>query len=531
MENIDIDEEHSDGDNIKSDTVKHDLGGEQQARLFSSEDFKIEVNNLPKFCGHAQLKKLFGQKLKLNYHKLKPCGPKAKYMFICFKNEEDKEKALMVINGFEYKGSKLQAKTANVQKDPFLKSQDRRVKNEEVDDRPVAERLQSAVCPLAGDSYDEQLKKKQSEVLLLVKRLGSEISRSHQMLGHYVASKMREHETVAPVDNFVMSPTLQGYRNKCEFTIGYSGGDSDSRTVSVGFRLSSYKSGSVEVVSISSLSQPSVTLPHVPAPMLEAALVLEQYVRASGVTPYCSVERRGNWRSVMMRCARGPDPGHKSYTESLTQMMILVTLDPSNMNLELLDRVRQDLRQLLSGVELSGGCRVTSAYLHLSPARKEAGHTDPPPELLLGDPCIQETLLKRRFNVSPQAFFQVNTLAAELLYKMAGDIADLNSKTTLVDVCCGTGTIGLCLADQVRDVVGVDIVADAIRDAQKNAEANNVKNCSYFTGRAEDILATIFRDIDNKDIVAIVDPPRAGLHQKALKAIRSTLAIRRLVIN
>ena len=65
MENIDIDEEHSDGDNNKPDTVKHDLGGEQQARLFSSEDFKIEVNNLPKFCGHAQLKKLFGQNLKL----------------------------------------------------------------------------------------------------------------------------------------------------------------------------------------------------------------------------------------------------------------------------------------------------------------------------------------------------------------------------------------------------------------------------------------------------------------------------------
>merc|ERR1712117_50942 len=86
-----------------------------------------------------------------------------------------------------------------------------------------------------------------------------------------------------------------------------------------------------------------------------------------------------------------------------------------------------------------------------------------------------------------------------------------------------------CLADKVKNVVGVDIVADAIRDAQKNAELNGFSNCNYFTGKAEDILSNILRDIDNKDIVAIVDPPRAGLHQKALKAIRGTQAIRKLV--
>ena len=88
---------------------------------------------------------------------------------------------------------------------------------------------------------------------------------------------------------------------------------------------------------------------------------------------------------------------------------------------------------------------------------------------------------------------------------------------------------GLCLSDRVRDVVGVDIVPEAIRDAQRNAELNGVTNCNYYTGKAEDILKNILRDIDNKDIVAIVDPPRAGLHQKALSAIRNTLAIKKLV--
>ena len=78
-------------------------------------------------------------------------------------------------------------------------------------------------------------------------------------------------------------------------------------------------------------------------------------------------------------------------------------------------------------------------------------------------------------------------------------------------------------------MVGVDIVPEAIRDAQKNAEINGVTNCNYFTGKAEDILHNILRDIDNKDIVAIVDPPRAGLHQRALSAIRNTVAIKKLV--
>ena len=507
----------------ESDLIKNDSSDENK-RLFSSENFKIEVNNLPKFCGHAQMKKLFGHKLKLSYHKLKPCGPGKNYMFICFKNEEDKEKALTVINGFDYKGQKLEAKSASAGRDPLQRQKDLSERNPVVDDRPVAVRLQEAVCPLAADSYDLQLTKKQSEVSVLVKRLGSEVSRGHEALRQWVRARVREHETLAPVDNFVRSPVTNGYRNKCEFSIGQittSEAWGSEKLVSVGFRLSSYKGGSVEVVSVASLEDPASTLPHVPARMIEIARRLELYIRASGVMPYCTVERRGHWRSVMMRTSRGGDL--EAGAED-GEMMVVVSLDPGSLDHTTLDRIRGDLRQLFSD---SG--EVTSLFLHLSPARREAGHQDPAPELLSGTPTIQEVLLGRQFSISPQAFFQVNTRAAEILYKMAGDIANLNDKSTLVDVCCGTGTIGLCLADKVRNVVGVDIVADAIRDAQKNAELNSVTNCAYFTGKAEDILQTILRDIDNKDIVAIVDPPRAGLHQKALRAIRSTLAIRRLV--
>ena len=198
-----LDDENKDSDMIEVSTVPSVDGNDGKKSLFSSEDFKIEVQNLPRFCGHSQLKKLFSHKLKLNFHKLKPCGPKANYMYICFKNEEDKEKAIMVIDGFVYKGSKLQAKSSNRQKDPFQKRSEQRQKEAPADERSVEERLRAAVCPTADDTYENQLSKKSAEVQTLVKRLGSEVSRSHDVLKQWVGAKIKEFETIAPVCNFV----------------------------------------------------------------------------------------------------------------------------------------------------------------------------------------------------------------------------------------------------------------------------------------------------------------------------------------
>ena len=403
--------EASDGEDIVEVKTEEKSGDSRndEKRLFSSENFKIEVNNLPKFCGHAQLKKLFRNKMKLDFHKLKPCGPGKNYMFICFKNDEDKEKALMVINGFQFKGNKLEAKSASVQKDPFQKTVE---SVEAVDPRPAWERLQEAVCPLARDQYEAQLAAKQLEVAQLVKRLGGEVSRGHEVLRQWVARSCREHDTIAPVDNFVRSPVTRGYRNKCEFTIGYTAGE--QREVAVGFRLSSYKSGSVEVVSLAAVPDIAATLPHVPARMVAVCAQLETYVRASGVAPYCSLARSGHWRTVMMRSARGPAAA--AGAEDGGQLMVVVTADPTGLAADTRDRVRRDLVQLFGGGEAAdktaADLRVTSLYLHWAPARREAGQPEPVPELILGTRALQEHLLGRTFEISPQAFFQVNTSAA-----------------------------------------------------------------------------------------------------------------------
>ena len=87
------------------------------------------------------------------------------------------------------------------------------------------------------------------------------------------------------------------------------------------------------------------------------------------------------------------------------------------------------------------------------------------------------------FKVSPQAFFQINTELAEKLFESCGQIANLDKNTVLFDVCCGTGTIGLCLASKVKEVHGVDIVEEAIEDAKANAETNGVTNAHFHAGK------------------------------------------------
>jgi len=198
------------------------------------------------------------------------------------------------------------------------------------------------------------------------------------------------------------------------------------------------------------------------------------------------------------------------------------------LSFEKISLVRSDLKTFFC--EGAGeSCKVTNLFLHLAPAKRIQGAADTVPELLYGEPVITEILLDRSFSISPQAFFQVNSAGAEMLYSCIGDTADLDEKSTLVDVCCGTGTIGLCLANRVKEVIGVELVPEAVRDARRNAEKNSITNCSFFAGRAENILQNLLRGINSKNIVAVVDPPRAGLHNKALGAIRNNLSIKRLV--
>ncbi len=144
-------------------------------------------------------------------------------------------------------------------------------------------------------------------------------------------------------------------------------------------------------------------------------------------------------------------------------------------------------------------------------------------EILHGPGYIVELVLGRRFRINPGAFFQTNTRQTEALYRAAIEAADLDGSETLLDLYCGAGTIGICAADRVREVIGIDIEKESIDAAAVNAELNDVTNCTFYHGDAHKVMDGDEFQKHNFGVL-IIDPPRAGMHPKALKAIMAIRA-------
>ena len=125
-----------------------------------------------------------------------------------------------------------------------------------------------------------------------------------------------------------------------------------------------------------------------------------------------------------------------------------------------------------------------------------------------GSDYIKDTLCGKRFMLSPLSFYQVNRAQAEKLYKIAEKYAAPYGKL-LLDLYCGTGTIGLTMADKFKKLVGVEIVEDAVKDARRNAEINGVKNAEFICGDAAFAAEKLRKDGLRPDVV-VLDPPRKG---------------------
>ena len=137
---------------------------------------------------------------------------------------------------------------------------------------------------------------------------------------------------------------------------------------------------------------------------------------------------------------------------------------------------------------------------------------------LWGDPRISDYIGEFKFNISPLSFFQVNPIQTEVLYNKALEYAGLTGDETVFDAYCGTGTITLFLSQKAKKVYGVEIIPQAIENANINAKENNVNNVEFFVGESEVVIP----DLINKGIkadVVVVDPPRKGCDVKLLNAI------------
>ena len=146
--------------------------------------------------------------------------------------------------------------------------------------------------------------------------------------------------------------------------------------------------------------------------------------------------------------------------------------------------------------------------------------------VIMGNSCrtiwgrdrIEETLCGKSFSISPLAFFQVNTAQTEVLYEQARLAANLNGTETLLDLYCGTGTIGITMADHIQKLIGIESVAPAVEDAKQNAKKNGVENAEFYAAKAEDLLPRLVKQGLKAD-VAVLDPPRGGCEPELLDAV------------
>ncbi len=138
--------------------------------------------------------------------------------------------------------------------------------------------------------------------------------------------------------------------------------------------------------------------------------------------------------------------------------------------------------------------------------------------VIYGKGFIRDELCGCTFRISAKSFYQVNPVQTEVLYNKAIEFAALTGKERVIDAYCGIGTIGMIAAKHAKEVIGVELNKDAVRDAKLNAKENNVKNIVFRQGDAGEFMTAMAAAGEKADVV-LMDPPRAGSDEAFLSAV------------
>ncbi|CAF0862793.1 unnamed protein product [Brachionus calyciflorus] len=481
---------------------------------YTSEIYKLEVKNLPNSFGHGVFKK-FLTSLNLKFVKIK-LPTNGTFAFVTFKNEDARQEAFKILNDTKYKGKQLEAIYSKPSNDPVLAkrkneaSENQSSKNPKLQEENLTleEKVQKSSTPLWNLPYEKQLEEKTNQIKQILRKCTFKMDKVNEGIFFWLQKQKTNYEGMCcKLLETVSSPVIDDYRNKCEFTIGYS---SDETKPVIGFRLGEYKTGSNEVV------EPYVCK-NMPDQMRSLVKKFHEYIEQCEYKPVNVRTREGNWRQITVRTNQNKD------------LIVIVVFDQRDLNDDQIAKEKSQLVEFFKKYLNSEELKLKGLLFNLNTNRTGISKMDNL-DILLGDDCLYEELLGLKFRISPLAFFQANTKAAEVLYRKIGDISELGENTILLDICCGTGTIGLTLAKRCKQVIGVEIIQEAIEDAKINAKLNNIENVEYHCGKAEDVLPNILKRFGKDDkIIAIVDPPRAGLHTKVVQALRRLDNLKSLV--
>ena len=405
--------------------------------------------------------------------------------------------------------------------------------------------------------YAEQLRRKRRDVFDALRKLPNEMKRTAKSVAEaqrdpwrripwmHPAQLKANGGSPCPLEDVIPAALMSGYRNKCEFSFGVD----EHNVPCLGFQL-----GRISLVG--PVVGPPDACPNVSDEMKEVVRRVQALLLDSPLPPYNKVERTGFWRQLLVRQAFNPAPTPAEGAEGAgaggsgdgdsggdggsevvtapdaggTPMLLVFQVQASAASAETLAAERERLLSALTAAPHTIPMRLSVAIQPCDgPGEAIASEQL---EWLCGPPYVEEQLLGLRYRVSPAAFFQVNTPGAEQLCNLLRKLCDAGPETVLFDVCCGTGTLGLSLASAVKRVIGIELCKPAVLDARANAARNGVANASFVVGKAEDATRRqldLLSEAEKQSVVAIVDPPRAGLHHEVCKALRSCLALRRLV--
>ncbi|KAJ6821415.1 zinc finger CCCH domain-containing protein 24 [Iris pallida] len=369
---------------------------------------------------------------------------------------------------------------------------------------PKTRSVCDVVTPFAHMPYNDQLEHKKSSLSQMLKRLTRNTRKAcpdDVPLPEWILKSRDIGGLPCKLEGILESPLIAGYRNKCEFSVGHS--VKGKRTV--GFMLGNFREGMTAV-------EEPVDCPNISRISCQYARIFQDFLESSEFPIWNRVDNTGFWRQFTVR--EGRSPGQSAIAQNadaaIAEVMLIVQVCSVNFDEELMKnefkRMAQDLAQ--RAASSLPPLPLTKIVVQDHKGISNAAPADCPlltlPIPNIGHSAVEESITAEArihdyisnlcFSISPTSFFQVNTLAAERLYTLAGDWAELSSNTLLFDVCCGTGTIGLSLAHRVGMVIGIEMNVSAVSDAIRNAESNGIKNYKFVCGKAEDVMGAILEE-------------------------------------
>ena len=291
----------------------------------------------------------------------------------------------------------------------------------------------------------------------------------------------------------IPSPIIDCYRNKLRLDVG----PDETGKICIGYALSKKQSKNKYVFS-------AVGMKHMHPKMNQIISNLEDYFNQNLKPWYSLVHTESIFNSVTIRTSfRTP--------ESMIVMQFSVGLSA-------------EIVEYFSAIDFS----TINPLPNILVECQDVIH------LIKGNKYITEQLDKYVFQISPQSFFQVNTYATEVLYNKIKELTIKyfkpdNQTNVLFDLCCGTGTIGMYLADIFTQVLGIDVKPSAIADANCNKKINRIENINFICAPIEDVLQKEIDRYTKVKFFAIVDPPRTGMHGSVQQTINNCTNLNYLI--